>query len=119
MRLQNSPADQKPTIKFGIDRSGSVSKDLFFCTTKALPLSCDKAFLVGAGTGLEKSDLSSCGTQFCLLAHFAHTKSTAAPFVPPFIFRRKRSAQNKLFARHRAQETRRFSDTQNSDTCIA
>ena len=44
--------------------------------------------------------------------------STAAPFVPPFIFRRKRSAQNKLFARRRAQIPGAWRLLQNSDTCM-
>lgn len=47
-----------------------------------------------------------------------HNILTASPFVLPSPFRRKRSAQNKLFARGLAQETRRFSQAQNFDSCI-
>ena len=48
---------------------------------------------------------AGCGAKKCMLCPKSHsTFFTAAPFSPPCIRHRRRSAQNKLFARRRAQK---------------
>jgi len=74
---------------------------------------------VGAGAGFEPTTFRVAVPKMSCDTHKGcHDILTAAPFLPPFIRHRRRSAKNKLFARRRAQIPGAWRLLQNSDICM-